>query len=247
MSEIMLEAETRALVGKGASRRLRRLDAKVPAVLYGGEKPSQTIQFLQKHVQKSLESERIYSSVFEIKVDGKKERVILKDLQRHPYKTIILHMDLQRVSAKDVLVKTVPLHFINEEDSPGVKEGGVVNHTMTEVEVRCEARNLPEFIEIDLAAFEMDQVLHLSEVVLPKGVELTIDPTEGDHDHPVVSVHEPRVVVEEEPEVEAEEGEEGEDGEAEAVDAENADAAPVDEAKQADENKDKAEDKPAAE
>jgi large subunit ribosomal protein L25 len=228
MSEIMLEAETRALVGKGASRRLRRLDDKVPAVLYGGEKPSQTIQFLQKHVQKSLESERIYSSVFEIKVDGKKERVILKDLQRHPYKTIILHMDLQRVSAKDVLVKTVPLHFINEEDSPGVKEGGVVNHTMTEVEVRCEARNLPEFIE----------------VALPKGVELTIDPTDGDHDHPVVSVHEPRVVIEEEPEVEAEEGE---DGEAEAADAENADAAPADEAKQADENKDKAEDKPAAE
>ncbi len=218
MSEIMLEAETRALIGKGASRRLRRLDEKVPAVLYGGNKPSQAIQFLQRHVQKSLETESIYSSVFEIAVDGKKERVILKDIQRHPYKALVLHMDLQRVSAKDVVVKTVPLHFINEEQSPGVEEGGVVNHTMTQVEVRCEARHLPEFIEVDLAGFEMDQVLHMSELKLPNGVELSIDPTTGDHDHPVVSVHEPRVIIEE-PEVEEEEGEEGEEGEG-AVDAE---------------------------
>jgi large subunit ribosomal protein L25 len=216
MSEIMLEAETRALIGKGASRRLRRLDDKVPAVIYGGSKPSQAIQFLQRHIQKSLESERFYSSVFEVSIEGKKERVILKDIQRHPYKAIILHIDLQRVSSKDVLVKTVPVHFINEDKSPGVKASGVVNHTMTEIEVRCEARHLPEFIEVDLAGFEMDQVMHLSELKLPKGVELSIDPTEGDHDHPVVSVHEPRVVVEEEPEVEAEEDAEGETSEAEA-------------------------------
>jgi large subunit ribosomal protein L25 len=244
MSEIMLEAEERALIGKGASRRLRRLNDKVPAVIYGGNKPSQTIQFLQKHVQKSLESERIYSSVFEISVEGKKERVILKDLQRHPYKAIILHMDLQRVSAKDILVKTVPVHFINEEEAPGVKAGGVVNHTMTEVEVRCEARCLPEFIEVDLAGFEMDQVLHLSALVLPKGVALSIDPTEGDHDHPVVSVHEPRVIIEEEPEVEAEDGEEGEDGE--ATDGESSEEASADESKK-DESKDESKDKPAAE
>ena len=233
MSEIMLEAETRALIGKGASRRLRRLDEKVPAVIYGGDKPSQAIQFFQKHVQKALESESIYSSVFEISVEGEKERVILKDIQRHPYKEIILHMDLQRVSAKDVLVKIVPLHFMNEEEAPGVKASGVVNHTMTEVEVRCEARHLPEFIEVNLATFEMDQVLHLSGLKLPKGVVLSIDPTEGDHDHPVVSVHEPRVVIEEEPEVEAEEDAEGETSEA---------GADTEEAK-----KDDTQDKPAAE
>jgi large subunit ribosomal protein L25 len=243
MSEIMLEAETRALIGKGASRRLRRLDEKVPAVIYGGDKPSQAIQFLQKHVQKTLESERVYSSVFEISVEGKKERVILKDIQRHPYKAIILHMDLQRVSAKDVLVKIVPLHFMNEEEAPGVKASGVVNHTMTEVEVRCEARHLPEFIEVDLAAFEMDQVLHLSELKLPKGVALSIDPTEGDHDHPVVSVHEPRVVIEEEPEVE---GEDEVDGEAETGEEASADASTEAESK-ADKSEDTSEDKPAAE
>lgn len=240
-----VNAQPRQDAGKGASRRLRRLDNKVPAVIYGGNKPSQAIQFLQKHVQKTLESESIYSSVFDVLVDGKKESVILKDIQRHPYKTIILHMDLQRVSSKDVLVKIVPLHFMNEEEAPGVKEGGVVNHTMTQVEVRCEVRHLPEFIEIDLAGFEMDQVLHLSEVKLPKGVELSIDPTTGDHDHPVVSVHEPRVVIEEEPEVEAEEGEEGAEGaEGEATDASAEEAS--DESKK-DDAKEDGKDKPAAE
>lgn len=201
---LTLEAETRTCIGKGASRRLRRLDEKVPAVVYGGSKPPQPLQFLQRHVLKALESESVYSSVFEILVEGKKERVILKDLQRHPYKTIILHMDLQRVSAKDVLVKTVPLHFINEENSAGVKEGGVVNHTMTQVEVRCEARALPEFIEVDLSNFAMNDILHLSQINLPKGVELSIDPTTGDHDHPVVSVHPARVEVEPEPEADLE-------------------------------------------
>lgn len=233
MSEIMLEAESREMIGKGASRRLRRLEEKVPAIIYGGNKPSQSIQFLQRHIQKALESESFYSSIFNVKVAGKKERVILKDIQRHPYKAMVLHMDLQRVSAKDVLVKTVPVHFINEEEAPGVKQGGVVNHTMTQVEVRCEARHLPEFIEVDLAGFEMDQVLHLSDLALPEGVELTADLSDTAHDHPVVSVHEPRVVVEEEPEVEAsEEGEEGAEAAAEGESAEGAseDAAKSDDA-----------------
>jgi len=200
---ISLKAETRTCIGKGASRRLRRLEEKVPAVVYGGDKPPQAIQFLQRHIVKALESESIYSSVFDVLVDGKKEHVILKDLQRHPYKTTILHMDLQRVSGKDVLVKVVPLHFINEQDAPGVKEGGVVNHTMTQVEIRCEARVLPEFIEVDLANFAMNDILHLSQINLPKGVAFSVDPTTGDHDHPVVSVHMPRVDVEPEPVEEA--------------------------------------------
>lgn len=236
----MLEAETRALMGKGASRRLRRLDGKVPAVIYGGDKPSQSIQFLERQVVKALEAEKIFSSVFEIKVDGKKERVILKDVQRHPAKAIVLHMDLQRVSAKDVLVKLVPIHFINEEVSPGVKEGGVVSHTMTQVEVRCEARHLPEFIEVDLASIEMDQVLHLSNLVLPEGVELTVDLTDGEHDLPVASVHEPRVAPE--PEV-AEEDEASEEENTEgSEEGSSEDAASGDEAEG-----DNAEDAPKAE
>ncbi|MDF1826726.1 MAG: 50S ribosomal protein L25/general stress protein Ctc [Legionellaceae bacterium] len=222
-----LEAETRECIGKGASRRLRRLDEKVPGVVYGGKKPPQAVQLLQRHVAKFLESESVYSSVFELILDGKKERVILKDLQHHPYKNMVLHMDLQRVSAKDVLVKTVPLHFINEENAPGVKEGGVVNHTMTQVEIRCEARALPEFIEVDLANLAMNDIIHLSQIKLPKGVELSIDPTTGDHDHPVVSVHKAHVEVEPEPE-EAVEAESKED-DVESASASDADESSADE------------------
>ncbi|HBI22197.1 MAG TPA: 50S ribosomal protein L25 [Legionella sp.] len=189
MSAILLEAETRTDMGKGASRRLRRLENKVPAVIYGGEKAPESILFLHNKVIKALETESIYSSVFNISVNGTVEHVILKDLQRHPYKPVIMHMDLQRVSLKDVLVKMVPLHFINEKDAPGVKDGGVVTHTMSQVEVRCQAKCLPEFIAVDLAQMKMNDVLHLSDLSLPKNVHLALDPTKGDHDHPVVSIH----------------------------------------------------------
>jgi large subunit ribosomal protein L25 len=210
MSAITLEAEPRTDKGKGASRRLRRLENKVPGVLYGGDKEAQAIHLLHNKVMKALETESIYSSIFDLKVNGKVERVILKDLQRHPYKPVILHMDLQRVSAKDILVKMVPLHFINEEESQGVKEGGVVNHTMVHVEVRCQAQHLPEFIEVDLAGMQLDDVVHLSNLKLPKDVKLAVDPLTGGHDHPVVSIHLPRAIVEEEPEEAVTEGEEGE-------------------------------------
>ena len=204
MSIIMLEAETRTDLGKGASRRLRRLENKVPAVLYGGDKKPQSIHLLHNKVIKALETESIYSSVFDLRVDGKKvEHVILKALQRHPYKPVILHMDLQRVTPKDVLVKMVPLHFINDDKAPGVKDGGMVNHTMVHVEVRCQAQYLPEFIEVDLAAMAIDDVLHLSDLKLPKGVHLAVDPSVGDHDHPVVSIHLSRVSAENEAEEEA--------------------------------------------
>lgn len=189
MSTILLEAEIRTDKGKGASRRLRRVENKVPAVVYGGDKQPQSIHLLHNKVIKALESESIYSSVFDLSVNGVIEHVILKDLQRHPYKPVILHMDLQRVSGKDVLVKMVPLHFVNEDKAPGVQDGGVVNHVMTQVEVRCEAQCLPAFIEVDLSQMNMDDVLHLSDIVLPKQVHLAIDAHTGDHNHPVVSIH----------------------------------------------------------
>ena len=187
MSTIILEAETRTVQGKGASRRLRRLENKVPAVLYGGEKEPQNLHLLHNKVVKALETESIYSSVFDLTVDGKVEHVILKDLQRHPYKPIILHMDLQRVSAKDILIKMIPLHFVNEQTAMGVKAGGMINHTMNQVEIRCQARYLPEFIEVDLANLDLNGVVHLSDLKLPKNVALVEDPK--DHDHPVVSIH----------------------------------------------------------
>ncbi|MDR3441719.1 MAG: 50S ribosomal protein L25/general stress protein Ctc [Legionella sp.] len=192
MSNILLEAQTRTDMGKGASRRLRRLENKVPAVIYGGEKEPMSILFLHNKVIKALETESIYSSVFDITVDGKVEHVILKALQRHPYKPLVMHMDLQRVSKKDILVKLIPIHYINEQKAPGIKAGGIVNHTMTQVEVRCQAKDLPEFIEVDMSAIAMDEVLHLSNLKLPKGVHLTIDVADGSHDAPVVSIHMPR-------------------------------------------------------
>ena len=189
MSTILLEAETRTDMGKGASRRLRRLENKVPAVIYGGDKKPMSIHFLHNKVVKALETESIYSSVFDISIDGKVEHVILKALQRHPYKPLVMHMDLQRVSKKDVLVKLVPLHFINENQSVGVKAGGIINHSMNQVEVRCQAKDLPEFIEVNMATVGLDDIVHLSDLQLPKGVQLTIDVTDGSHDTPVVSIH----------------------------------------------------------
>lgn len=189
MSIILLEAETRSVMGKGASRRLRRLENKVPAVIYGGDKGPQSIHFLHNKVIKALESERIYSSVFDISIDGEVEHVILKALQRHPYKPLVMHMDLQRVSKKDLLVKSVPLHFINESQAAGVKAGGSINHSITQVEIRCLAKDLPEFIEVDMTAVGMNQVVHLSDLKLPKAVQLTVDVTDGSHNTPVVSIH----------------------------------------------------------
>ncbi|MDP1601866.1 MAG: 50S ribosomal protein L25/general stress protein Ctc [Legionella sp.] len=203
MSLIVLEAETRTDMGKGASRRLRRLENKVPAVIYGGDKKPKSIHLLHNKVVKALESESIYSSVFDLHVDGKVEHVILKDLQRHPYKPIILHMDLQRVTGKDVLVKNVPLHFINEDLAKGVKAGGRISHSMTQVEIRCQAKNLPEFIEVDMTDVDMNDVVHLSDLKLPKGAQLTVDLSDGSHNLPVVSIHAPKVAAADEEETKA--------------------------------------------
>ena len=225
MSTIKLEAEVRSDLGKGSSRRLRRIENKVPGVIYGGDKAAQSIHLSHHKVVKALETESIYSSVFDVNVDGKVEHVILKDLQRHPYKPIILHMDLQRVSAKDVLVKMIPIHYLNEDESKGVKAGGMVSHTMTQVEVKCQVKDLPEFITVDLLDMELNDVIHLSNLKLPKGVKLAIDPTEGGHDHSVVTIHLPKVVAEEELVVEELE----EEAEASASEESTSDSEPSDE------------------
>jgi large subunit ribosomal protein L25 len=192
MSIIVLEAQARTTMGKGASRRLRRLENKMPAVIYGGDKKPQTIHLLHNKVVKALESESIYSSVFDINIDGKVEHVILKDLQRHPYKPLVMHMDLQRVSAKDVLVKQVPLHFTNEELAKGVKAGGRINHGMSQIEIRCQVKNLPEFIEVDMTEVGMNDIVHLFDLKLPKGVQLTVDSNDTAHNLPVASIHAPK-------------------------------------------------------
>lgn len=192
MSIIVLDAEKRTTLGKGASRRLRRLENKVPAVLYGGDKKPQSLHLYHHKVIKALENESVYSSIFDLNIEGKVEHVILKALQRHPYKPIILHMDLQRVAGKDVLVKNVPLHFTNQEIARGVKAGGRISHALTQIEVRCQAKNLPAFIEVDMTNVNLNDVIHLSDIKLPKGVQLTININDSQHNLPVVSIHAPK-------------------------------------------------------
>lgn len=207
MSNVLLEAQVRTDMGKGASRRLRRLENKVPGIIYGGSKDPLSILVLHNKLVKALESEKIYSSVFDITVDGKVEHVILKALQRHPYKPLVLHMDLQRVSPKDTLVKLVPIHFLNEDSAKGVKAGGMISHSMTQLEVKCQAKDLPEFIECDLKEVGLNEVVHMFDIKLPKGVQFTVDLKDESHNHPVVSIHTPKVNTVDAEEVEVPAGE----------------------------------------
>ena len=201
----ILEAEPRDDLGKGASRRLRRT-GKVPAIIYGAGKEPTSISLDQNKLIHHLENEAFFSHILTVKLGGKEESAILKAVQRHPSKPTINHVDLQRVSASEKIRLHVPLHFINEDQAPGVKEGGMVAHSVIEVEIQCLPKDLPEFIEVDLAALEMDGIFHMTDIVAPKGVEL-VELTHGaDHDQPVASIHLPRGAKETD---EAEAGEEG--------------------------------------
>jgi len=161
-----------------------------------------------------LENEAFYSTILELSVGGKKEKVVLKDLQRHSFKPLIMHLDLLRVSSKDKLRMHVPLHFLGEETCPGVKQGGVISHLLTDVEVACLPKDLPEAIEIDMSGMELNETFKMSDIVPPKGVELVELTHGGDHDQGVVSVHTPHVKAEpaedEAPAVESETPDEGE-------------------------------------
>ncbi len=192
MTNFALNAEVRSDLGKGASRRLRRNESLVPAVIYGGEKPAQSISLLAKDLAKLLENEAAFSHVLTLNVAGANESVVIKALQRHPAKGFVLHADFVRVVAGQKLSAHVPLHFINEATSVGVKQqGGEVSHTITEVEVSCQPQDLPEFIEVDLAKVEVGQIVHLSDIKLPKGVELVA--LAHGNDLAVANIHASRV------------------------------------------------------
>jgi len=206
MSDFVLQAEARSEQGKGASRRLRRT-GKVPAVMYGAGKDPVMLSLDHNILVHQLENEAFFSSILTVKYGKDEDQAILKDLQRHPSKPYILHMDLQRVSATEAIRVHVPLHFVNEEKSPGVKAGGVITHNLTEVEVSCLPKNLPEYIELDLGNLELDTTVHLTDIKLPEGVEL-VELMHGEsHDQAVVGIHMPRAAKEE---VEEEEGVEAE-------------------------------------
>ena len=199
-----LIAEIREDQGKGASRRLRR-EGKVPAIIYGAGRPARSLVFDHNKVIKELENESFYSSVLNIKVGDKSQAAILKDLQRHPAKMQIMHLDLQRIVEDEDIKMNVPLHFLNEEDAVGVRDGGgKVSHLRTEVEVVCLPKHLPEYLDVDIAELELDQVLNLSDITLPDGVEIPELALGPEHDHPIVSIHVIKAAPVEE-EVEAEE------------------------------------------
>ena len=206
--EFELDAQTRSDIGKGASRRLRNKGL-TPAVIYGGEQEPQSITLEHRKVIKALENEAFYSHILTVHVDGKAQKTLLKDLQRHPYKPVIMHMDFQRVSSKDILTRNVPLHFIGEDVAPGVKAGGIVSHQMKDVEISCAATNLPEYLEIDVSELGMDEILHLSDIKAPKGITLTALALGEEHNLPVVAIHKPRGAIETEEAEEAAGGEEG--------------------------------------
>jgi len=190
-SSFELNAEIRQDKGKGASRRLRR-DNKVPAVLYGAGQDAVSLTLQHNIMMQNLENEAFYSHILTVNVDGKVEKAVLKDLQRHPFKPSLIHVDLQRIDENEKLRMHVPVHFMGEDVAPGVKAGGVISHLANDVEISCLPKNLPEFIEADLSALNVDEALHLSDLKLPEGVEL-IALTHGEgHDLSVASIHMPR-------------------------------------------------------
>ena len=198
--DFVLDVQVRNDMGKGASRRLRREQNMVPAILYGGNDKPVNLSVNYFKVKKALENEAFYSSIITLKLNGKDETVVLRDIQRHPYKAMLQHMDFLRVNLDQEITMHIPLHFLNQETSPGVKAGGSVIHTISGVEVRCKARHLPEFIEVDLGQLELNDIIHLSDIKLPTHVELNVDLTDEQHNQPVASVHLPRAEKEEEPE-----------------------------------------------
>ena len=187
----IVNAELRADQGKGASRRLRRLENKVPAILYGvnGKDPV-SLSLKDNEIKKSLSNEAFYSHILTIAYDGKEESAILKDLQRHPATGDVTHADFLRVTKNQAIHVNAPLHFINEEACIGVKTGGgTISHQMVEVEIVCLPGDLPEYIEVDMLNVEIDSIIHLTDIVLPKGVTIAALQQGEDHDLPVASVH----------------------------------------------------------
>lgn len=180
-------AESRASSGTGAAKRSRR-QGNVPGVVYGGHKGPQMLVLNHNEVIKHLAHEAVYSHVLDLTIDGKTEKAILKGVQRNPAKFQVLHLDFLRVDMSETVKVHVPLHFVNETASVGGKKGGIATHSMVDVEVSCLPSDLPEFIEVNLANLDIGETLHLSDLVLPKGVDIVVLAQGEDHNLPVVSM-----------------------------------------------------------
>jgi large subunit ribosomal protein L25 len=187
-----IKVEKRNVEGKGASRRLRRAGS-VPAIVYGGELAPVSIQLAHNDVWHASQNEWFYSSILDLSLGGDAQKVLLRDMQRHPFKQLVLHLDFQRVNENEVIRVRVPLHFMNQELSPAGKTSGVViMHELSEVEISCLPKNLPEYIEVDLSELQIAEIIHLSGLQLPTGVEIPELRFGKEHDHAVVVAKEVR-------------------------------------------------------
>ena len=188
-----ITATVRKDEGKGASRRLRR-SGHVPAIVYGAHQEPQSVQIEHNHLWLTSQNEWFYSAILDMQLDGKVQKVLLRDMQRHPFKQQILHLDFLRVSENEVLRASVPLHFVNQEKSPAGKTAGiVVTHELNEVEVSCLPKDLPEFIEVDLSTLDVGHIVHLSEIKLPAGVTIPALAHGKEHDLAIVIAKHARV------------------------------------------------------
>lgn len=220
MANFIVEAEVRTGSGTAAARRSRR-DGKVPVVVYGGGEDEQYLLVDHNKMIHQLDVEAFHSALVQLHVGDDLQRAILRDVQMHPFKQQIMHLDFQRVSRKDTISMTIPLHFKGEEDAPGVKlEFGIMTHNMTNIDISCLGSDLPEYVEVDVSGLGMGDAVHLGEITLPEGVEFASTVQEADLELPVASVLAPK-----KPQTEDDEaGDEAEGEEASADDADKGDS-----------------------
>ena len=220
MSEqVSLAASERQSEGKSANRNLRR-SGYIPGVLYGGKEEPKKISIMEKDIVKATEIAGFATQILQISIEGKDVDVVVKEIQRHPATSRVLHADFMRVDPDSKITLVVPIRTLNDESCIGVKvSGGQVNHLINDIEISCLASNLPEQLEIDVQEMDIGDTVSLSEIKLPEGVEITILQQDEDRDQAVVSVTEARemIIEEEEETLDLEEGEEGEEGEVEAT------------------------------
>ena len=242
MSEqVSLVASERQSEGKSANRNLRR-SGYIPGVMYGGKEEPKKISIMEKDIVKATEIAGFATQILRISMDGKDVDVVVKEIQRHPATSRVLHADFMRVDPDSKITLVVPIRTLNDESCIGVKvSGGQVNHLINDIEISCLASNLPEQLEIDVQEMDIGDTISLSEIKLPEGVEITILQQDEDRDQAVVSVTETRemIIEEEEEELELEEGEEGEEGEAEVTEGTEEDSETPTESKESDPSEEK--------
>jgi large subunit ribosomal protein L25 len=190
--QIILNASVRETRGKAEARRMRRLDNAVPAILYGGKKEPLSIQFVHDDIFHAQVHEHFYTQVLELNIEGKKESVIFKAMQRHAFKPKIEHLDFLRINKNEALTMKTPIHIEGNDVSPGIKASGILSHLITELEITCLPADLPEYLVIDISALDLEQSLHISDIKLPAKVSLTHPFEDEEHDHAVVSISTPK-------------------------------------------------------